>query len=355
MRVILQVTAGASAGRKTLLGANQVVQVGRTEWADFAVAHDGHMSGLHFALETDNASCYIKDLGSTNGTFVNGQPLAERRVLKGGDEIRAGETLFTVRVEGEEAREVPEPAESAPSADRPTAPLADRLEAPLVDRPVVSRPELPGRTEAPSARRRRGAAYTVERCESGLTLCRGELAEVHPTDLGLLLGQNLPLYLIVDLRKLGAPLPEDVAHPDVLFDWLNPEAAAIVSPVVVAQQETASWPALLEAGWGQDAVVCLFCKQEKPGLLEHLRRYLRAKRKRDDLGGGMVGLCWPSVLAMLLAYGAPAYVREVLTGIEAVLVELPDLPETWQLYGDAQVTELLDRLGFVRKSAENVN
>lgn len=345
MRVILQVTSGASAGRKTLLGANQVLQVGRTEWADLAVTHDGHMSGLHFALETDNASCFIKDLGSTNGTFVNGQPLAERKQLKGGDEIRAGETLFTVRVEGEASHESPETVAQAPAVERPTPP----------DSPARSAPELPSGTEMPAGKRRKAVAYTAERCESGLTLCRGELAEVHPTDLGLLLGQNLPLYLIVDLRKLGAPLPEDVAQPDFLFDWLSPEAAALVSPIVVAQQETAAWPAMLEAGWGKDAVVCLFCKQEKPGLLEHLRLCLRAKRKRDDLGGGMVGLCWPSVLAMLLAYGAPGYVREVLTGIEAVLVELPDLPETWQLYGNAQVTELLDRLGFVRKAADKVN
>jgi hypothetical protein len=186
-------------------------------------------------------------------------------------------------------------------------------------------------------------------------LCRGELAEVHPTDLGLLLGQSVPLYLIVDLRKLGVPLPEDVAHADFLFDWLSPEAAALVSPVVLSQHETAAWPKLLEAGWGKDAVICLFCQHEKPGLLDHLRQCLRAKRKRSDPSSGMVGLCWPSVLAMVLAYGAPGYVREVLTGIEAVLVELPDLPETWQLYGDAQVPGLLDGLGFVRKTAEKVS
>ena len=54
MRVILQITSGPDAGRKVLLSALQSLQVGRTERADLSVPQDGRMSGVHFALETDN-------------------------------------------------------------------------------------------------------------------------------------------------------------------------------------------------------------------------------------------------------------------------------------------------------------
>jgi len=144
MRVILQVTSGPSAGRKALLGASQVLQVGRTEWADFTLAHDGRMSGVHFALETDNASCSIRDLGSTNGTWVNGQPLAERKLLKSGDEVRAGETLFTVRVEGEVPGEAAGAAAPGPAVERPLVPGPS----------AAAGPAVPGSAEAPAARRR---------------------------------------------------------------------------------------------------------------------------------------------------------------------------------------------------------
>jgi hypothetical protein len=137
-----------------------------------------------------------------------------------------------------------------------------------------------------------------------------------------------------------------------LFDWLEPHAAAVASPVVLSADDLAEWPALIERGWGKDAVICLFSEQPKPALLAHLRQAIRAKPQREDLGGGIVGFCWPSVMAMLLAHGAPAFVRRLLSGIDAVLLELPDLPETWQLYGGPRVAELLDELGLTREAPE---
>jgi hypothetical protein len=162
----------------------------------------------------------------------------------------------------------------------------------------------------------------------------------------------LPVYLIVDFRNLGSPPPEQIVTPQYLFDWLDPVAAPLASPVVVGQDDLLDWPNLIRQAWGKDAVICLFSRQEKPALLEHLRRSLRAKPKREDMSGGMLGFCWPSVMAMLLAHGPPALVRQLLAGIDAVLVELPDLPETWQVYGEAGVADLLAQAGLSREPAE---
>jgi FHA domain/Domain of unknown function (DUF4123) len=328
MRVILEVLSGPLAGRKTRLAVGQELRVGRTEWADFAVPTDGHMSGIHFALETDERACYLQDLGSSNGTAVNGRPVAERIQLNDGDEILAGETRFRIRLEREEG-------------DRVAAALTPGLERAgrEPDRAAVAPPPQPrGKT-----------SYTLERCESGLTLCRGSVAEIHPADLAALLAQKISLYLIVDSRKIEAP-PPPPEPPCYLFDWLDPQAAALVSPVIVSQEDFADWPVVLQRGWGADAVICLFSKQAKEALVEHLRRSLRAKGKRDDPSAGMIGFCWPSVMALLLSHQTPRFVSQLLTGIDAVLVELPDLPETWQLFGGATMVEALDRLGLVRKA-----
>jgi predicted component of type VI protein secretion system len=41
--------------------------------------------------------CVIRDLGSSNGTWVNGRPIRSRARLRRGDELRLGETVIRVR------------------------------------------------------------------------------------------------------------------------------------------------------------------------------------------------------------------------------------------------------------------
>ena len=56
---------------------------------------DPFLSRDHFALEAGVAAVVLRDLGSTNGTFVNGDRI-ERHILREGDLLRAGETTFRV-------------------------------------------------------------------------------------------------------------------------------------------------------------------------------------------------------------------------------------------------------------------
>ncbi|MEO5987471.1 MAG: FHA domain-containing protein [Candidatus Eisenbacteria bacterium] len=72
---------------------------GPREEADFKVVgfNDSGMSRDHFALEVGVAAVIVRDLGSTNGTFVNGSRI-ERHVLAPGDSVRAGETVFRVEL-----------------------------------------------------------------------------------------------------------------------------------------------------------------------------------------------------------------------------------------------------------------
>jgi len=327
MRVILEVISGSTAGRKVRLTADQELRVGRTEWADFAVPQDRLMSGVHFALQADASGCHLTDLGSSNGTMVNDQPVSERMRLRDGDEIQAGETRFAVRVEQD---------------SRGASGATVEIGLP----PSSARPSV-GRGDVAAALR--NVRFSVETCSSGLMLCRGNVEELPPQDLAGLMARQMPLYLIVDFRKLGMPPPSAGSERSYLFSWLPPEAAA-VSPRVIAAGELDEWPALVAQGWGNDAVVCLFSRQSKPELVAHLQDVARVKGKKGDASSGMLGFCWPSVMAMLLAYAQPALVQRLLVGIEAVLVELPDLPDTWQLYGESRVAQWLEKTGLQPES-----
>ncbi len=342
MRAILEVMSGPSRGRKSVLGAFQNVQVGRTERADFAIPHDGRMSAVHFALETDAGVCYLQDLGSRNGTFLNGQSLTGRAGLRQNDEITAGETVFRIQIESESAADYShggeKPAAEAAVAD-PSAVVAASPAMTGIAAPVA----------APHPSKRGKVTYAFETCGSGLVLCSGSIDDIRPTDLANLLSLKVPLHLIIDPKKIEGPPPEPRGVFDYLFNWLPPEAAALASPIILSAEQFAEWPSLVEQGWGSDAVICLFSRYDKPNLLEHLRQCLRAKPKQADPSAGIVGYCWPGVMSMLLAHGMHNFAGNFFTGIDAVLIELPDLPDVWQLYGPKSITKLVDDLGFVRK------
>lgn len=55
---------------------------------------DDRLSKQHFVIEVTKMGCYIEDLESTNGTFVNGVKMTNRRMLLDGDVITAGREKF---------------------------------------------------------------------------------------------------------------------------------------------------------------------------------------------------------------------------------------------------------------------
>ena len=59
------------------------------------------MSGVHFAIEHDEKGWRVRDLKSSNGTFVNRARVKEV-TLASGDEIRAGNTVFVFRILSDE-------------------------------------------------------------------------------------------------------------------------------------------------------------------------------------------------------------------------------------------------------------
>jgi pSer/pThr/pTyr-binding forkhead associated (FHA) protein len=98
MGVSLQLKSGPLAGQIVTIRMGQSFVIGRTpDRAQFAVPHDKQMSGTHFAVECDEKGCRLRDLNSSNGTFLNGAR-AKEAALANGDEIKSGQTVFVVRI-----------------------------------------------------------------------------------------------------------------------------------------------------------------------------------------------------------------------------------------------------------------
>ncbi|NUR75785.1 MAG: FHA domain-containing protein [Thermoleophilia bacterium] len=66
--------------------------VGRASNNDLALPEDEYASGRHARFEPRRDGIWIEDIGSTNGTFVNGIRLTRERKLTPGDVVRIGET-----------------------------------------------------------------------------------------------------------------------------------------------------------------------------------------------------------------------------------------------------------------------
>jgi len=68
------------------------ITLGRSDDNSSPLPKDDYASGHHARVESARDGVWIVDLGSTNGTFVNGDKLAGRRRLKQGDVVRIGQT-----------------------------------------------------------------------------------------------------------------------------------------------------------------------------------------------------------------------------------------------------------------------
>ncbi len=72
--------------------------IGRSAASDIVLKSDDYASGRHARLTRHGGLLYVEDVGSTNGTFVNGRKTVGATPLRHGDTVRIGSTTF--RYEG---------------------------------------------------------------------------------------------------------------------------------------------------------------------------------------------------------------------------------------------------------------
>jgi pSer/pThr/pTyr-binding forkhead associated (FHA) protein len=157
---VLVIREGAEAGREvTLAGA---LTIGRADDADLVLADPGISRNHARLLAAPGGAVTIEDLGSSNGTFVNGEPVSGSQALREGDEIQLGGALLQF-VGGSGETQVmdpdatvahpgpagaPPPPQAEPSFEPPPRPAARPGPPPPPRRRPIPQPE----PAAPTAR-----------------------------------------------------------------------------------------------------------------------------------------------------------------------------------------------------------
>jgi hypothetical protein len=114
-RIKLSVVEGEMTGRQYVFDRHDMFLFGRSVTCRHSLPGDEYLSRHHFLLRTCPPDAWISDLGSRNGTFINGEKFGGRAVgetledaakrdypvisLKSGDLIKVGKTAISVSIE----------------------------------------------------------------------------------------------------------------------------------------------------------------------------------------------------------------------------------------------------------------
>ena len=116
-----------------------IVLIGRQADCDVSLTHSRKVSRKHCCIAQVNNSYVIRDLGSTNGVFVNGARVRKETGLALGDELAIGDVRFRLQSEATSPKsnkvqvDDPRPVRPAPTVPRSTS----LVPPPSMDIPVA--------------------------------------------------------------------------------------------------------------------------------------------------------------------------------------------------------------------------
>lgn len=115
----LVVIRGRSGSKGPLKLGDTITTIGRQEDCQLRI-NSSQVSRKHCQIFEKKGHLLVKDLGSSNGTFVNGKKVQDQKVLEPGDELTIGQVKFRVeRVKpttGERPSGVPSPGDTSIAA-----------------------------------------------------------------------------------------------------------------------------------------------------------------------------------------------------------------------------------------------
>jgi hypothetical protein len=124
------------SGRELITLSAERVTVGKASTNLISLEHDSTVSRVHAVLENLGFAWSIRDVGSRNGTYLNGEKISAERVLHSGDELRVGNSrlVFWEADEGSvnEATVAAKPARLPPRLTRRESEVLMVLCRPLV-------------------------------------------------------------------------------------------------------------------------------------------------------------------------------------------------------------------------------
>ena len=140
----LKITGGNAAGQTITL--EQELVIGRSTPGLGSLGGDSEISRVHARIFHDpSGRLTVEDLGSTNGTFVNGNRISGQQALNPGDQVRVGQTTMSVEGGvGEGATTVGNVITPPPAAAQPPPPAAIAAQPPTQQQPPAAPPPPPG-------------------------------------------------------------------------------------------------------------------------------------------------------------------------------------------------------------------
>jgi predicted component of type VI protein secretion system len=153
---------------KVVLIEKEETFLGRDLGNDFPIS-DPEISRRHARFFLRDESVYVEDLGSTNGTFLNGERISSPQQLRKGDLITLGESVVLVFDKLEETTDktsVRPPVETVPAFEH-TPPLPvphyrpeemEEVQAPWEYQEPAYEPPVPERAEEPVPPRKKKKA-----------------------------------------------------------------------------------------------------------------------------------------------------------------------------------------------------
>ena len=149
------------SGRELIPLSGQRVTLGKASTNAVSLEHDETVSRLHAVFENLGFAWSIRDVGSRNGTYLNGEKISAERVLRSGDEVRVGKSrlVFWEVKEGDEITAGEETISAAPSQLPPRLTRRELEVLVVLCRPLVSDDPFP---EAVSVRRMAQELFVTE-------------------------------------------------------------------------------------------------------------------------------------------------------------------------------------------------
>ncbi len=289
-RAIVEVRYGLMQGKKAVIARGARLRVGRTEFSDFVVSHDGQMSGEHFELSWDGERCFVKDLESLKGTRLGGELVTEAEVGHGGW-IRAGATDFLVHVEGK----IPPPDEEED----------DDEEGDDEDLAEVVR-----------KRRESERAARQDAVEKALAVLRVEAGKEQ-------------LYAVLDTardERILQLLRQNVEEHRSLYEGVEGETMADVAPYLVGpmKEDSLLLEALVLEGWGKRWGIYCTSESRFKEARRHFRRFLMVEE--EETGERLYFRFYdPAVLGDVLPTCTKKERSELFLELISVSLELRDL------------------------------
>ncbi len=140
MQVNLKVTSGPYKGRIFSFTQHDSFLIGRSLDAHLCLPEDRYFSRNHCLLEMNPPHSYLRDLNSTNGTFVNGQRVKDAS-LNNGDRIQCGETILVVEVTTTAPVDLSETTQDAGIPKRPVLVMVECLNCGRREQAQASAPD----------------------------------------------------------------------------------------------------------------------------------------------------------------------------------------------------------------------